>query len=128
MDSLHWSWTTFIGPIHKDNWEDWPEEEIADVNKFIWTTTLKPSRYALAYTAYVEVVFIPLDSENLSESNTDSFYYDFGDNMLPYFLGNSNNRLRKDKITDNNSLRDDQVSKDYEILKLCFPTLQLWLF
>ena len=87
-----------------------------------------PSRYTLAYTEinpgmiFVEVAFILLDSENLSESNTDSFYYDFGDFMFPYFLGNSNNRLRKDKITDNNSLGDDQVNKDYEILKSYIPT------
>ena len=57
---------------------------------------MQPSRYALSYipqTAgrdiYVEVAFIALDSENLDDNNADSFYHDFGDNMFPYYKGNS---------------------------------------
>ena len=70
------------------------------VNNFSWTTTLKPSRYALAFTeittgmVFVELAFIPLDSEDLNESNHDSFYFDVSENKYPSYLGNSNNNIR----------------------------------
>jgi hypothetical protein len=35
------------------------------------------------------VAFIALDSENLDDNNADAFYHDFGDNMFPYYKGNS---------------------------------------
>ncbi len=56
---------------------------------------MKPSRYALTFIpqrdtdVYIEVAFIALDSENLDDNNADAFYHDFGDNMFPYYKGNS---------------------------------------
>ena len=120
---------TFIGRIHIDHWKQWPGEIPHGVNTFIWTTTLKPSRYALAYTeittgmVFVELAFIPLDSENLNESNDDSFYFDFGDNKFPYYLGNSNNKIRQDIYFDEHDIGDNNENKtDFEILGSYVPT------
>ena len=74
---------------------------LAGVNTFILTTTLKPSRYVLVYTeitlgmVYVELAFVPLHSENLSEWNADSFNFDLEDYKFLYYLGNLNNRIRQ---------------------------------
>ena len=74
----------------------WPSESNDElINPYIWTIELKPSRYALTYIPhgdtdlYIEVAFIALDSENLDDNNADAFYHDFGDNMFPYYKGNS---------------------------------------
>ena len=86
---------TYIGHISVLDWNEWPESNDELINPFIWTIELQPSRYALSYIPqgagdiYVEVAFIALDSENLDDNNADSFYHDFGDNMFPYYKGNS---------------------------------------
>ncbi len=86
---------TYIGHISVLDWNEWPESNDELINPFIWTIELQPSRYALSYIPqragdiYVEVAFIVLDSENLDDNNADSIYYDFGDNMFPYYKSNS---------------------------------------
>ena len=86
---------TFIGHISVKDWNEWPDSNDELINPFIWTTEFKPSRYAMCYLPqrnideFIEVGFIALDSENLDYNNADSFYHDFGDNMFPYYKGNS---------------------------------------
>ena len=67
---------------------------------------------------YVNMAFIPLDSENLSEANKDSFSHDFGDNMFPYFHGDSNTQL-----SEKNQMK--MKSKKFHmymlVLNLIFP-------
>ena len=41
------------------------------------------------------MVFIPLDSENLSEEKEDTLSNDFGDNIFPYLHINANTQLRE---------------------------------
>ena len=107
------SGTTFLGDIEYSTWKNWEEgtQHPGNINPYIVTNQLRPSRYALAYQPpipgrdiYVNVAFISLDSENLYEDRTD--YYDFGDNKFPYFKGNTNKRLteiiedEEEEITD----------------------------
>ena len=67
---------------------------------------MKPSRYALSYISqrdideYIEVAFMALDSEKLDDNNADSFYHDFGDNMFPYYKGNSDMALIQDESAE----------------------------
>ena len=57
----HFHWTYKVS-----DWNNWPHQCL--MNTFISTTTLQPSRYALAYTpltnesVYVDVAFIALDA------------------------------------------------------------------
>ena len=91
--------TTFIGRIRVTDWNNWPPSSL--MNTFISTTTLQPSRYALAYTpltnlsVYVDVAFIALDAENLCEINDDQFTTDFGDNKFPYYKGRASQKLQR---------------------------------
>ena len=106
MVKVHWipfrlqkqSGTTYLGDIEKSTWLNWNEgTQIINLNPYIATNQLRPSRYALAYIPladhqiYVEVGFVALDAENLYEDRTD--YYDFGDNKFQYFKGNNNKQL-----------------------------------
>ena len=68
---------------------------------------MKPSRYALAYTA--------ITPGKIITNKRWFFNLDFGDNMFPYFLGNSSARL-KDKIEEYNA-DSNEVDKDYDVLK-----------
>ena len=119
---------TFIGYISLVDWNNWPTINPITLNPFIYTTTLRPSRYALAYEAikpgivYVDMAFIPLDSENLSEANHEAFSNDFGDNRFPYFLGNSNVRLQDNQqdIEDDSAVDLDDM-KDFASLKSYIP-------
>jgi hypothetical protein len=71
---------------------------------------------------YVDIAFIPLESENLAEANEDTFHHDFGDNRFPYFLGNSNIRLQEnqqDLEADDNIGINDMA--DFESFKSYIP-------
>ena len=97
---------TFIGHISVHDWNEWPDSNDELVNPFIWTIELKPSRYALSYIPqrdtdeYIEVAFIAWDSENLDDNNADSFYHDFGDNMFPYYKGNTDIALIQEESAE----------------------------
>ena len=59
-----------------------------------------PSRFALSYIEPrnelqfdVQCAFIGLDSHQLGEDVDDNFHHDFGDNMFPYFKGNTDTNL-----------------------------------
>ena len=97
--------TTFIGRIRLTEWNTWPLQTSTSKNQFISTTTLQPSRYALAYTpttnlsVYVDVAFIALDAENLGEISSDQFTTDFGDNKFPYYKGRARYHFKMKKLT-----------------------------
>ena len=68
---------------------------------FISFNDLLPSRFALSYLAPtnlraydVSCAFLGLDSHQLGEDVDDNFHHDFGDNMFPYFKGNTNTNLK----------------------------------
>ena len=122
--------TTFIGRVRLIDWNTWPPPN--DMNPFIGTTTLQPSRYALAFTpptnlsVYVDIAFIALDAENLCEINDDKFTTDFGDNIFPQFKGRASHNLQAeiddDSIDDQaNELPEHASGETFEIPKAYLP-------
>ena len=78
-----------------------PSEHDKILAPFISFNDLLPSRFALSYIppdnshAYnVKCAFLGLDSHQLGEDVNDNFHYDFGDNMFPYYKGNTNTDLK----------------------------------
>ena len=119
---------TTIGHIPLTDWMQWPLINPVQLNPFIRTTNLRPSRYALTYEAirpgivYVDTAFIPLDSENLSEANADTFHHDFGDNRFPYFHGDSNTRLQDNQQDDDEEeIQLVNASEEFQSLKAYIP-------
>jgi hypothetical protein len=118
--------TTFNGRIRLDHWNQWP---VINLNPNISTTTLKPSRFAMAFipptngAVYVDVAFIALDAECLGELNQDNFTTDFGDNKFPYFQGNTSIRLKEQKDDEEEDEEQDlPTANDFELLKGYIPT------
>ena len=122
--------TTFIGRIRVTDWNNWPPPSL--MNTFISTTTLQPSRYALAYTpltnlsVYVDVAFIALDAENLCEMNDDQFTTDFGDNKFPYYKGRASQKLQReldeeDNDDESNIQHEHANGETFEVLKAYLP-------
>ena len=102
---------TIFGDIPVAAWKDWSKTNPCTLNPFIATNELLPSRFAMAYSppteldVYIDIVFIPLDAENLCEDRED--YYDFGDNQSLYFKGNKNKIL--EEITEDDHSEDEQT-------------------
>ena len=75
------------------------------MSSFISFYDLQQSRFAISFieegnlSAYkVQVAFIALDASNLGELVNDGFHSDFGDNKFPYYKGNTNVRIDREKI------------------------------
>ena len=121
--------TTSHGRINLDNWKKWPEINSITLNSFMCTTSLSPSRFALAYipptsgSVFVDVAFIALDAENMGEESKDNFTHDFGDNKFPFYKGNSSIRLTEELIDDDNPINheSDQQVQRFFILKEYIP-------
>ena len=78
-----------------------PTEDYKILAPFISFNDLLPSRFALSYIAptnlhayNVKCAFLGLDSHQLGEHVDDNFHHDFGDNVFPYFKGNTNTDLK----------------------------------
>ena len=123
--------TTFIGRIRLTEWNTWPLQTSTSKNQFISTTTLQPSRYALAYTptthlsVYVDVAFIALDAENLGEISSDQFTTDFGDNKFPYYKGRASYHLQNEEEDDDddeaNHPQEHATGETFKVLKTYLP-------
>lgn len=118
--------TTTIGRIRFTDWQTWPVN--SNMNKFISFSELQPSRYALSFIPptnmlFVEVAFISIDSENLGENSDAMYYHDFGDNMFPYFQGNSNLKLFDDFDEDKELAHEDQNDNSNSLKSYIPPSI-----
>jgi len=94
-----------IGHIPMAEWQESnslsPSEHDKILAPFISFNDLLPSRFALSYIApdnihayNVKCAFLGLDSHQLGEDVNDNFHHDFGDNIFPYYRGNTSTDLK----------------------------------